>query len=137
MMKKLLIVLFAVIAISVQAQFPLPEWNGLYIGSDTLMKPNGDSLLLFGYVTASEVRYEDTLSRYRYRLHKVVITPTDTAFSQFEFYEYYGKNDSLYLAGQWRNGKWLLNYHYPSTWRDDDKTISRKLFQMKREVIGW
>ena len=139
-MKKLIILITALVAFSAVSQaqeLPKNEWNGLYIGSDTLLKPNGDSLLLFGYVLKSEVRYADTASRYQYRLHKVVISPTDTNYSRFDFYEYYGKNDSLYVSGQWRSGRWLLNYHYNSTWREDDKTISRKLFQRKREVIGW
>jgi hypothetical protein len=138
-MKKLITLILIAFATTAFAQqtLPLTSWGGQYFGSDTLISTNGDSVILFGYITHSEVRYEDTASVYRYELHKVILSGTDTNYSVFRFNEFYGKSDTLLVGGQNRSGRWLLNYHYDSQWRNDDKNISKALFRKKRDIIGW
>ena len=137
-MKKLITILAIAAALTAQAQtFPLASWKGLYLGSDTLTKPNGDQVMIFGYITNTEIRYVDTAVSYRYVLHKVIITDTDTTFGEFRFNEYYGKTDVLKVGGVNRTGLWFMGQHYPAGWKTEDKNIARALFRANRDVIGW
>ncbi len=132
----ILFVLVVFTAIS-QTSLPSPEWTGQYIGSDTLVKPNGDIVFIFGYILASQVNYVDSTSIYLFRLNKAIVTTGDTTYSEFTFREYYGLSDTLFVAGAYRSGAWLLNYHYNSAWRADDQALSRALYRKKRDITGW
>lgn len=136
-MKRLLTIIAIAAALTAQAQFPLESWQGLYLGSDTITKTNGDVVYLFAYITNTEIRYVDTAVSYRYALHKVIISDTDTTFGTLRFNEYYGKNDTLIINGTPRTGAWAITNHYPVAWRNDDKGIARALFRAKRDLIGW